>query len=129
MRVGISGVCGAQGWYVCLQSGSDWPKIGKIQGFFRSDFSAFGAGAPNALESDLKKSRICPIWGQSDPLWRQTYHPCDDYCSLVECVCLSLSEIMNSNQLVNETFIQRYLKELNLAWTPGHKDNCVILFP
>ena len=33
----------------------------------------FSAGAPNALKSDLKKPRICPIWGQSDP--RQTYHP------------------------------------------------------
>ena len=26
------------------------------------------AGAPNALKSDLKKPRICLIWGQSDPL-------------------------------------------------------------
>ena len=25
----------------------------------------------NALKSDLKKSRICPIWGQSDPRWTQ----------------------------------------------------------
>ena len=32
---------------------------------------------PNALKSDLRKSRICPIWGQSDPLWSQTYHPCN----------------------------------------------------
>ena len=32
--------------------------------------------APNALKSDLIKPRICPIWGQSDPLWSQTYHPC-----------------------------------------------------
>ena len=32
-------------------------------------------GAPNALKSDLKKPRICPIWSQSDPLWSQTYHP------------------------------------------------------
>ena len=31
--------------------------------------------APNALKSDLKKPRICPIWGQSDPLWSQTYNP------------------------------------------------------
>ena len=23
----------------------------------------------------MKKSRICPIWGPSDPLWSQTYHP------------------------------------------------------
>ena len=28
--------------------------MGNIRGFFRSDFSAFGAGAPNALKSDLK---------------------------------------------------------------------------
>ena len=47
------------------QIGPKWDKSGA---FFRSDFSAFGAGAPNALKSDLKKPRICPIWGQSDPL-------------------------------------------------------------
>ena len=33
------------------------PQIGQIRGFFRSDFSAFGAPA------DLKN------WGRSDPLW------------------------------------------------------------
>ena len=54
------------------------PQIGQIRDFFRSDFSTFGAGAPNALKSDLKKPRICPIWGQSEPLWSQTYHPADD---------------------------------------------------
>ena len=47
------------------QIGPKWDKSGV---FFRSDFSAFGAGAPNALKSDLKKPRICPIWGQFDPL-------------------------------------------------------------
>ena len=31
------------------------PKFDKFGPFFRSDFSAFGAGAPNALKSDLKK--------------------------------------------------------------------------
>ena len=30
-------------------------------------------GSPN---SDLKKFQICPNWGQSDPLWSQTYHSC-----------------------------------------------------
>ena len=35
---------------------------GTNPGFFRSDFSAFGAGALNVLKSDLKKPRICPIW-------------------------------------------------------------------
>ena len=52
--------------------------MGQIRAFFRSDLSAFGAGAPNALKSDLKKARICPIWDQSDPLWIQTYDPCSD---------------------------------------------------
>ena len=27
----------------------------------------------NILKSDLKKSRICPIWGQSDPFWVQIW--------------------------------------------------------
>ena len=49
--------------------------MGQIRDFFRSDLSAFGAPAPNALKSDLKKPRICLIWGQSDQLWSQTYHP------------------------------------------------------
>ena len=31
---------GCQVWF---QSGSDWPQMGQIWGFFRSDFSAFGA--------------------------------------------------------------------------------------
>ena len=31
--------------------------------------------APNVLKYDLKKPRICPIWGQSDTLSSQTYHP------------------------------------------------------
>ena len=79
-----------QGWQICLQSGSDWPQMGQIRGFFRSDFSAFGAESPNALKSDLKKSRICPIWDHSDPLWRQIYHPCPDWCSLTVSYLLSL---------------------------------------
>ena len=33
------------------------PKWDKSWAFFRSDFSAFGAGAPNALKSDLKKAQ------------------------------------------------------------------------
>ena len=34
-----------------------------------------GTIEPNVLKSDMKKFRICPIWGQSDPLWSQTYLP------------------------------------------------------
>ena len=59
--------------------------MGQIRGFFRSNFSAFGTGAPNALKSDLKKPRICPIWGQSDPIWSQTYHPWGEETAGVGC--------------------------------------------
>ena len=35
--------------------------MGQIRGFFRSDFSVFGAEAPNALKSDLKKPGFVPF--------------------------------------------------------------------
>ena len=34
-----------------------------------------GQIGPKWDKSDMKKPRICPICGQSDPLWSQTYHP------------------------------------------------------
>ena len=49
-----------QGWQVRLQSGSDWTPNWTNPGLFLDE--------PNVLKSDLKKSRICPIWVQSDPL-------------------------------------------------------------
>ena len=50
--------------------------------WFREGRFGSKVGAPNTLKSDLKKTRMCSIWGQSDPLWSQTYHPCSD-CSLI----------------------------------------------
>ena len=60
------------------------PKVGQISQlaphgtnprlFFRSNFSIFWL-IKNVLKSDLKKSRICPIWDQFDPLSVQIYHP------------------------------------------------------
>ena len=35
--------------------------MGQIRGFLRSDFSAFGAPAPNALKSVLKKPGFVPF--------------------------------------------------------------------
>ena len=57
--------------------------VGVRDGRFGSKVGQFGSkrdnsSEPNVLKSDLKKSRICPIWGQSDPLWSQTYHPCNN---------------------------------------------------
>ena len=48
------------------------PKLDK-SGAFSDQISVHLA---RGLKSDMKKPRICPIWGQSDPLWSQTYHPC-----------------------------------------------------
>ena len=47
---------------------SDCSQMGQIRDFFRST-------SQNVLKSNLKRSLICPICGQSDPLWSQTYHP------------------------------------------------------
>ena len=41
---------------------------GTNPGNFQIRFSTFWRTAPKCTESDLKISRICPIWGQSDPL-------------------------------------------------------------
>ena len=43
------------------QIGPKWDKSG--------DFS-------DQISVHLARGRICPIWGQSDPLWSQIYHPC-----------------------------------------------------
>ena len=40
------------------------PTIGQILEFFRSNFTTFWSDKLNVLKSDLKKSRICPIWSQ-----------------------------------------------------------------
>ena len=44
--------------YKVVQIGPKWDKSGA---FFRSDFSAFGAPAPNVLKSDLKKPGFVPF--------------------------------------------------------------------
>ena len=38
-------------------------------GLFKISFSTFWLGEPKCTETDLKKSQICPIRGQSDPIW------------------------------------------------------------
>ena len=36
---------------------------------FRIVSRPVGSPSQNILNSDLKKSKICPIWGQSNPIW------------------------------------------------------------
>ena len=57
------------------QIGPKWDKSGAFSDI-SVRFALRQAEAPNALKSDLKKTRICPISFQSDPLCSQTYHPC-----------------------------------------------------
>ena len=54
------------------QSVSELPHIEQIHDWFRSEPSQ------NALKLDLKKSRICSIYVQSDSLYAQTRQPCCD---------------------------------------------------
>ena len=84
-------------WQDWLQSDSNSSQMGQIMwDFFRWDSSTFRLGEPkctdiwsekvpdlshlgpiepNVQKSDLKKCRICPIWGQSAPLWAQIWSP------------------------------------------------------
>ena len=47
------------------QIGPKWAKSGA----FSNQISVHLAPGPG------KRPRICPIWGESDPLWSQNYHP------------------------------------------------------
>ena len=42
-------------------------------GLFKISFSTFWLIEPKCIETDLKKSQICPIWGQSDPFRMSNY--------------------------------------------------------
>ena len=50
---------------------------GQIRGFFRSDFSTFGSLSQMYLNLIWKSPGFVQFGVQSDPLWSQTYHPCD----------------------------------------------------
>ena len=42
---------------------------GKNLGLFKISFSTFWLAEPKCRKTDLIKSQIFPIWGQSDPIW------------------------------------------------------------
>ena len=49
----------------------DWVRLapnGTNLWLFKISFSTFWLSEPKCTETDLKKSQICPIWGQSDQL-------------------------------------------------------------
>ena len=56
----------------------NWVRLapnGTILGLSRIDFSTFWLGEPKCTETDLKKSHICRVWGQSDPISGLYRHP------------------------------------------------------
>ena len=64
--------------YICIIYRDVWfgfkgsqigPKLDKSVTFSDQISIYFGSLSQNVLNSDLRKSRICPIWDQSDPLW------------------------------------------------------------
>ena len=58
---------------------SKWVRLApnkKNTGIFKISFSTFWLGDPKCTETDLKKSQICPIWGQSDPFGCEFLHHC-----------------------------------------------------
>ena len=69
----------------------------QIQDFSDQISVHFGSTSQNERKSDLKKSRICPIWGQSDPLWVQIWHP----CTIITIVSVLLN--LNTGRTVLET--------------------------
>ena len=66
----------------------------------------------SVLKSDLKKPRICPIWGQADSLWSQTYHPWERY-------------------RINIYSISTFLVSVSVTWPPAdqrvsHRGDCFL---
>ena len=61
------GLCQIKFQYILAKSDKSGP--------FSDQISVhFGAVRQNVLKSDLNKSRICPIWCQSDHIWTQICH-------------------------------------------------------
>ena len=102
-KVGLSGMVGLVPKWVRLAPNGTNP------GLFQIRFQCIWRTAPNALKSDLKKPGICPIWGQSDPLWGQTYHPCVRHTAKSGCDWYRIVEIWNS-------FISQISRDISSFW-------------
>ena len=78
LNSGVPASCNASLFSGMVGLAAKWVRLapnGINLGLFQIRFQCIWRDAPNALKSDLKTPQICPIWGQSDPLCSQTYHP------------------------------------------------------
>ena len=53
-----------------VQIGPKWDKSGTFSDHISVHFVS---ASKNVMEFDLKNSRICPVWSQSEPLWAQIW--------------------------------------------------------
>ena len=95
-----------------------------IRDYFRSDFSST---IQNVLKSDVKKSRICFIWGQSDPLWAKSDIRELDYVWM----CWKQSSAFMRKSKISHYVV---LKELDtgkrsfVAWTQEYNMKLLLIF-
>ena len=84
--------------------------------FFKSDFRSFSFLSTNVLKTNLKKkSRICPIRGQSDPLWRQMWYPCMRLSHVWFLHCSASSQ--GRLGWLESSFINSVLKAFTYVWS------------
>ena len=60
--------------------------------------------------------RICPIWGQSDPLWSQTYHPCTERQDLRSGKVPSHWIVKGSKRVQYLSNVLRFLTKVTISW-------------
>ena len=65
-------------WYVTIRS--SWPRLcAKVKVTYQWPLSSqYRLDEPKCTETNLKKSLICPILGQSDPIWMPNMTSVDD---------------------------------------------------
>ena len=57
--------------YLLCQGGRIWAQVGQIGPKWEKSGTIFRLDFSTCWQSNRKKSRICPIYGQSEPLWFQ----------------------------------------------------------
>ena len=107
----------------------NWVRLvpnGTNPGLFQIRFQYIWLYEPNVLKCDLKKSWICPILGQSEPIWSQTYHPCmtvtSHFCSVIYMFCLVIIFLPKVAECMSYKIIRLYYQfvaTLNINLNPA----------
>ena len=83
-------------------------------GLLRISFTTFLHGEEKCSETDLEKSQICPIWGQSDPIWManltsvvEEFDESSDYTNLSADPPLTWSLTQDMNRTMTSVLVCR----------------------